>query len=202
MKKMSFLEEKSVEIAENKYQKKIITIPNILSMFRLCLIPLIVWLFIGKQDYLLAGIFVIISGITDIVDGFIARKFNMISDVGKVLDPIADKATQLVVMLLLLTKFPLIIIPVCLLAVKEIFMAITGYMIIKKKDIVLGAEWYGKAATVMLSVTMTLHLVWYDILPAISIVCIILSTAMILLALALYANRNLKHLLNCSSEKN
>ena len=191
---MSFLEEKSVETTENKYQKKIFTIPNVLSMLRICLIPLIVWLYVGKQDYFLSGIFVIISGITDIVDGYIARTFHMISDVGKVLDPVADKATQVVVMLLLITNFPLIILPICLLVIKEVFMAITGYMIIKKKDIVLGAEWYGKAATVILSVTMTLHLVWHDILPAISIICIILSTAMILLALVLYANRNFKYL--------
>ena len=98
-------------VAKDKYKKKIITIPNILSFIRLCLIPIIVWLYIGKQDHIMAGVFVIISGITDIVDGFIARTFNMISDVGKVLDPIADKATQTVVVILLVTRFPLMLIP-------------------------------------------------------------------------------------------
>ena len=179
---------------ENKYQKKIITIPNILSFIRICLIPVIVWLYIGKQDYLLTGIFVIISGFTDVVDGFIARKFHMISDLGKVLDPIADKATQATVLILLAISFPLMLVPIAVGAVKEIFMAISGYMIIKKCDVVLGAEWHGKAATVWLTITMALHLVWHDITPTLSIVMIVLSTALILLSLLLYAIRNIKYL--------
>ena len=182
-------------VIQDKYKKKIITIPNILSMVRICLIPLIVWLYLGKGDYILTGIFVIISGLTDIVDGYIARTFHMISDVGKVLDPIADKATQAVVMILLATSFPLMVLPICLMVVKELFMAITGYMIIKKCDVVLGAHWYGKAATVILTITMALHLIWHNILPIVSVITISLSSAMILLALVLYSKRNFGYLL-------
>ena len=182
-------------VATDKYKNKIITIPNILSLLRICLIPVIVWLFIGKQDYLMAGIFVLISGLTDIVDGFIARTFHMISDVGKVLDPVADKATQFAVLILIATKHPLILIPIGFLAVKEIFMLITGYLVIKKCDVVLGAEWYGKAATVVLSAAMALHLFWLGITPVVSIICIVLSSAFIILALVLYAIRNFKYIL-------
>ena len=178
-----------------KNMRRIITIPNILSFLRICLIPLIVWLYMDKKDYFLAGFFVLISGLTDIVDGFIARRFNMISDLGKVLDPIADKATQGVVVLLLVMDFPLMLIPLGIGIVKEIFMAITGYMIIQKCDIVLGAHWYGKAATVVLTITMALHLFWHNINPTLSAVTIILSAASILLALVLYANRNFGYLL-------
>ena len=179
----------------SKYQKKIVTIPNILSFIRICLIPVIIWLYLGKEDYLLTGIFVIISGLTDIVDGTIARKFNMISDVGKVLDPIADKATQLTVMILLTLSFPLMLLPIALTAVKEIFMAISGYMVIRKCGIVLGANWHGKAATVLLTAVMALHLVWHSIDPITSTVLISLSSAMILLSLVLYAKRNFGYLL-------
>ena len=115
-----------MENTPNKYQKKIVTIPNIISFFRLCLIPLIVWLYLVKEDSLLTGITVMFSFFTDIVDGYIARRFNMISDVGKVLDPIADKTTQGVVVLLLATRFPLLWIVVALILIKETFMAITG----------------------------------------------------------------------------
>ena len=181
--------------AVDKYKKKIITIPNILSFFRICLIPVIMWLYLGKQDYLWAGIFVLFSGLTDIVDGFIARTFHMISDVGKVLDPIADKATQGVVMILLATSFPLMLLPIFILLAKEIFMAITGYMIIRKCDIVLGAEWYGKAATVVLTSTMALHLFWHSINPTVSLILIVFSSVSILLALGLYAKRNFGYLL-------
>lgn len=179
----------------DKYKKKIITIPNILSMVRICLIPVIVWLFLGKENYLLTGIFVLISGLTDVVDGMIARKFNMISDVGKVLDPIADKATQAVVVILLSIRFPLMLIPLAIGIVKEIFMAISGYMIVRKCDVVLGANWHGKAATVVLTATMALHLVWYNIDPTVSLVLIILSAAFIALSLTLYAIRNFGYLL-------
>ena len=178
----------------NKYKNRIFTIPNVLSSVRLCLIPLIIWLYLGREDYVLTGIVVIISAMTDIVDGFIARKFNMISDLGKVLDPIADKATQLVVMILLTLSFPLMLMPIILTAIKEAFMAISGYMIIRKCNIVLGAHWHGKAATVLLTAVMSLHLVWHDIYPILSIVLISLSSSMIILSLVLYAKRNIGYL--------
>ena len=166
---------------ENKYQKKIITIPNILSTVRILLIPVIIWLYIGLKDYLLTGVFVIISGLTDIIDGVIARKFNMISDVGKVLDPFADKATQIVVMILLTISFPLMLIPIVITAIKEAFMAITGYMVIKKCNIVLGAHWHGKLATVALTSVMvfcryTVHLRFWQHWPLLFLrYCIVLS---------------------------
>lgn len=176
------------------YKKKIITIPNILSLCRICLIPFIVWFYLAESDFIFAGILVIISGVTDIVDGFIARRFDMISDVGKVLDPVADKATQIVVIILLIMDFPLMLIPLGISIVKELFMAITGYMVIKKRDIVLGANWHGKLATVIMTVTMILHIVWHNILPIISTLTIIISAASVLLSLALYAKRNFAYL--------
>ena len=179
----------------SKYQKKIITIPNVLSFIRLCLIPVIIWLYLGKEDYLLTGIVLIVSALTDIVDGTIARKFNMISDLGKVLDPIADKATQLAVMIILSISFPLMLIPIGLTVIKESFMAITGYMVIKKCGIVMGANWHGKAATALLTAVMALHLVWHSIDPVTSAILISLCSAMILLSLVLYAKRNFGYLL-------
>ncbi len=179
--------------SRDRYKNKIITIPNILSFFRLCLIPVIAVLYLG-ENYLWAGLFVLLSGLTDIVDGFIARTFNMISDVGKVLDPIADKTTQGVIMLLLLTRFPLMLLPILMAIIKESFMAITGSMIIKKTGIVLGASWHGKAATLLLTATMALHIFWYDIPALPSALMIILSAVMILTSLVLYAVRNFGYL--------
>lgn len=181
--------------AIDKYKKKIITIPNILSTIRILMIPLIIWLYLGKQDYVLTGITVVISGLTDIVDGIIARKFHMISDVGKVLDPIADKSTQAVVIILLILDFPLMLLPLCIGILKEIFMAVTGYLVIKKCDVVLGANWHGKVATVVLTITMALHLVWHSINPIVSTILIIVCAALIALSLTLYAKRNLGYLL-------
>ena len=75
-------------------KKDILTIPNLLSLFRLLMIPVIVWLYVKEKNYYAAAAMVLISGATDIADGIIARKFNMISDFGKILDPMADKLTQ------------------------------------------------------------------------------------------------------------
>ena len=80
---------------EEKYKHKIITIPNILTFFRLLLIPVIVWLYLVKKDPIWTMAVLALSGITDIVDGIIARKCNMISDFGKAFDPVADKLTQI-----------------------------------------------------------------------------------------------------------
>ena len=80
---------------------QILTIPNLLSIIRLLMIPLIIWLYCEAQQYGLAVIVILLSGLTDIVDGFIARKYHMVSDFGKILDPAADKLTQAALILCL-----------------------------------------------------------------------------------------------------
>ena len=91
--------------------KNIFTIPNILSIFRLLLLPVIVYTYMNQKDYVLTGVLLLVSGITDLLDGYIARTFHMISDLGKILDPVADKATQAVVLLCLITRFRWLVIP-------------------------------------------------------------------------------------------
>ena len=71
------------------YSKKIITVPNIISMFRLLLIPVFVWTYVKMHDNLLTVILLTVSGISDIADGFIARRFNMVSDLGKALSDLS-----------------------------------------------------------------------------------------------------------------
>ena len=74
-------------------KKEIYTIPNAMSLFRLCLIPFIVYLYWRQKEYAAVGL-IVLSGATDIADGIVARRFHMVSDFGKILDPIADKLTQ------------------------------------------------------------------------------------------------------------
>lgn len=182
-------------------KNQIFTVPNILSLIRLGLILLMVWLYCGKQKYILAGVILVISGLTDILDGFIARKFNMMSNLGKVLDPIADKFTQGAMMLCLLLRFPLMLLPLALMFAKELFMSISGYAVIKKRGIVLGAHWHGKAATACIFVMMMLHILWVNITPIISNITIGMCTAMIVLSFVLYAIRNIGFLYGKGSKK-
>ena len=175
-------------------QNKILTIPNMLSFFRLCLIPVIMWLYCVEENYLWAGIILIVSGITDTVDGFVARHFHMTSDLGKVLDPVADKLTQAAMLFCLLTRFPLMIVPLGLMVLKESFMGVTGLLVIHKTGKVFGADWHGKVTTWLLYAMMILHVFWYNIPAALSRVLIAACVVMMLISLVLYGRHNLKAL--------
>lgn len=176
-------------------KNKIITIPNVLSFFRLCLIPLIIWQYIFKHNYEIALYLLVLSGLTDIADGIIARKFDMVSDFGKAFDPIADKLTQIAMLLCLVTRFHNMWLPLLLLIGKEVFAGVTGLMMVRK-GVILGADWHGKATTVLLYGTMIVHLAWVNISAAASNILIGACTAMIILSAILYGIRNLKFLLS------
>ena len=178
-------------MSKDSYENKIITIPNILSFFRICLIPVIVWLYCAGH-YAWTGYILLLSGATDLVDGYIARRFHMISNLGKALDPIADKLTQGVVLLCLLFRFPLMTAPFVLFIAKEIFMSISGLLIIRRTGAVHGADWHGKAATWSLYGMMILHVFWYDITPGASLAVIAVCTLMIGVSFGLYVAHNVK----------
>lgn len=171
--------------------KNIFTIPNILSVFRLLLLPVIVYMYMNQKDYVLTGILLLISGLTDLLDGYIARTFNMMSDLGKILDPVADKATQAVVLLCLMTRFSWLTIPFICIFIKEMFMSCIGMVVIKKSGEVHGAVWHGKVATFMLDFMIIVHIVFYNISYTLSIVLTIISTFLILLSFYLYAKENI-----------
>lgn len=181
------------------YKKKentFLTVPNVLSLFRIALIPVIVWLYAISGNLVLSGIVLIVSGLTDIADGWIARHYNMVSEVGKALDPIADKLTQGAVLLCMIFRFPLLVFPFILLLVKEAFVGFTGLLLIQKSGAVYGAEWHGKAATCLIYAMLLLHLFWTEIPPAATLVSVILASGMMLISLFLYGMRNLKLLKN------
>ena len=175
----------------NSTENKIITIPNILSMVRILLIPVIVYLYVFEKQYIAAGVVILLSGATDIIDGWIARTFHMISNLGKALDPIADKLTQVTVMGCLLTRYHLMAIPLVLMVIKETCMTFTGAAVIHKTGIVPAAVWHGKIATAVLYAMMMLHVFWMDIPFLLSTITILLSAALILLSFILYMQKNL-----------
>ena len=185
---------------EDKYKHKIITIPNILSMFRLLLIPVIVWLYIVKEDPVLTTVILALSGITDIVDGIIARKCNMISDFGKAFDPVADKLTQIAMLFCLVSRFKWMLLPLCVMVIKEITAGILGLLVIRKTGKVDGAVWHGKATTVSLYSMMIIHLIWYNIPSVISGILIGACTALALLSAFMYSRENVRILLGKKNE--
>ncbi|MCM1430729.1 MAG: CDP-alcohol phosphatidyltransferase family protein [Muribaculaceae bacterium] len=187
------------QLGRKNQEAAIFTVPNLLSFLRICLIPAIVWLYCVKQDGVLAGGVLILSGITDMVDGYIARKFHMTSSLGKVLDPVADKLTQGVMLICLFSHFPWLIVPIVIMVVKEIFMSVTGLMVIKQTGTVLGASWHGKIVTCLLYAIILIHFIWYDISKTASIFLVVVCTLMILVSFLLYGIRNIKMLLKSRS---
>jgi len=131
-------------------------IPNILTLTRFALIPIIMHYLI-HDNYVLAFIVLTISGITDILDGVIARKYNFITNFGKLIDPLADKSTQIMILATLAFKS---IIPVWILAVlllKE-FIMVAGASFLYGKELVVSSKWYGKLATVLFYIAIVFSL--------------------------------------------
>ncbi len=169
-------------------KKEIFSIPNILSFVRILLIPLFAWFYLTADDsggYYLAAVIVIISGITDFLDGQIARRCNMITEFGKFLDPLADKLTQGTLFFCIAFRHPLMWILLVLWLIKDGFMAIMGLILLKTKEKKLdGAKWYGKVCTAMIYFAILALLffpsVFSPLSPASSILILICAGFMVL----------------------
>ncbi len=181
---------------DSRYKNKILTIPNVLSFFRLCLIPIIVWLYISKEDYFWTLMVLLLSGLTDVVDGIIARKCNMISDFGKAFDPIADKLTQAAMLCCLVVRFKYMLIPLGMLVIKEVVTGITALISIKKTEQVEGAAWHGKLTTVVLYLMMAVHLVWFNIPTTVSLIMVGVCIGIMIMSFIMYSVRNIKAIKN------
>ena len=164
--------------------KKIITIPNALSVLRILMIPAIVY-YINRQ-YELAFFYLLLSGVTDVLDGLIARKFHMTSDLGIVLDPVADKLTQGCVLLAIGTSKPWMTALCVLLIAKESVMVIFGLIVLNKTNKTHSAKWHGKVANGCIYATLGVHILWNNMPSAYSNAMIILCAAAMLLSLILY----------------
>ena len=122
-------------------------IPNALTIVRFILIPVIVYYILTGQ-YIAGFIVLTISGLTDILDGCIARKFNFITNFGKLIDPLADKTTQIAVLLTLAFKDIIPFWIIIVVAIKEATM-IAGASFLYGKELVVSSKWFGKLATVL-----------------------------------------------------
>ena len=142
---------------------RIWTVPNVMSFFRLLLIPVIMWVYLAKKDYVLVAVLLVVSGITDVADGFIARHFNQVSNLGKMLDPVADKFTEGILMILLALRYPLFWADVVIFAVGAFLMSFWGIRAINRSHLVNAAHWYGKITTVFLYASIFTLLLWEKI---------------------------------------
>lgn len=136
-------------------------VPNALSVLRILLVPVFLMLYLTRMDYWAFGVLVL-SGVTDALDGFIARRYNQITDCGKLLDPISDKLTQVAVVVALATRFDELLPLAALCLVKESCQAIGGAIMLKRQCAVRGSKWFGKVSTVVFYASMS-ALVLFDL---------------------------------------
>ena len=147
------------------WKKEIFTIPNLLSFFRLILIPVYMVIYLRAQDvrdYFTAGTILAISCLTDMVDGKIARKFNMITTFGKFLDPLADKLTQFSLLLCLAVRYPVLWAVFALFVLKELFQLFAGILTARHGYILKGALISGKVCTTVLFVSLVSMVLFHN----------------------------------------
>lgn len=168
---------------------KIFTIPNFLSLFRLILAVVFWYVYTHARSYnevLIAVFVLVISGLTDILDGQIARRFDSVSELGKILDPIADKVTQLMILISLLERFPLILFALVLFVLKQTYLSIAGIVVLKRTKENHGARWFGKMNTVILYFCSILMILYYDMPLALGNALILVCCLSIVTAFILY----------------
>lgn len=182
---------------------KIFTIPNVLSFFRIILAGLFLMLYSNKaglRENIWAVLVLIVSGITDFLDGRIARKYNMVSEIGKILDPIADKVTEAVIALCLITKYKIIILMLIVFVIKELFMSICGVIVVKKMKKNDGARWYGKVSTFFFYITMITLLIIPKVPVLAADILIILCTVIMMFSFVMYVRLYYGLLKGCMEE--
>ncbi|RCX19374.1 cardiolipin synthase [Anaerobacterium chartisolvens] len=135
-----------------------VNIPNALTAVRFVIIPFFAYfLYMGQFDkslYVTAVILFLAGGITDVLDGYIARKFNMITSFGKLADPAADKLMQITALVILTMQRKIPVAVLIIIAVKEIFMGLGSILLYKQQKLVVSANWYGKMSTVVLYIAI------------------------------------------------
>ena len=150
------------------WKKEILTIPNLLSLFRLLLIPVYVIIYVNAKDsagYYLSAAILATSCLTDLIDGKIARHFDMVTAIGKILDPLADKATQFTMIICLSIKHPVIRSLIVLFVIKEGFQLIAGSINLKRGKMLKGALLSGKICTTVLFVSLIIMVMLPELTP-------------------------------------
>ena len=173
-------------------------IPNILSTIRILLVFVFVFLLFGLNSPVGALIVFLVAGATDVIDGFLARRFNWITNLGKILDPLADKLMQCTVLVCLCIGKYIPIWFVSLFIMKELALLLLGVIVIKRRNFVVVSKWYGKLAVCIFYGTIVLAVLLKDFLldnPLIAVLFFVPAVSMAIFSLVSYVKQYsyLKH---------
>ena len=170
--------------------REVFTIPNLLSYVRLLLIPLFVWLYLRAQstrDFALAAVVIGVSGFTDLFDGRLARRLGQITELGILLDPVADKLTEGAVIFCLATRYRWVVALVVVYLLKEGFMTVAGLVMLRRGKKLDGAKWFGKVCTFVFYLVVFTLILWVEIPLGLANALIALCTGMMLFTFVMYA---------------
>lgn len=162
-------------------------LPNAMTITRILIIPIYLMVYYSSSEngYWYAGILFIVAGITDVLDGYIARKYNMTSDLGALLDPLADKLIMFAVLIPFYNKGILPLWILIVLIVKEVIMLLgSGVLYLFKNKTVVPSNIFGKIATVLFYIASLTIIFRFP--PKISKVLFIITIVLNLIALANY----------------
>lgn len=171
------------------WKNEILTLPNLLSLFRLVLIPVYISIYLGAKnsaDYFLAASILAVSCLTDMIDGKIARRYNMITDLGKLLDPIADKLTQLALILCLSLRHPILWFVVVLFFIKELSQLIGCAVSLHKGKTMTGALMPGKVCTTVLFISLIIMVMLPNLHESIILCIAIVDSIFLIIAFVTY----------------
>lgn len=171
------------------WKKELLTIPNLLSLVRLALIPLYISIYMNAREpetYFLAGSILAVSCLTDLIDGQVARHFNMVTTVGKILDPLADKLTQLALIICLAVKYPVLNLVLILFLVKEIFQTTAMVIMYHRGKMLPGSLLPGKICSFFLFSSFTVMIIIPDFNTNAIVTIALVDTIFLLYALIGY----------------
>ncbi len=185
-------------------KKDIFTIPNIMSYFRILLVPVFCVVYVNAKDirgYIWSIVIVGLSALTDVFDGMVARKTGQVTDLGKILDPIADKAMQFAMLFCVVIRYKLVLILLIIYAAKEVIsLCFSGYLFTQNKNIG-GAQWYGKVCTVILYGVMLAFIIIPKVEHPVDTILVSISGAFMLLAFVLYMTAYIRLLIQLRKEQ-
>ena len=172
---------------QNFNKADIFTVPNILTYLRIVLIAPFVAFFL-MEEYGYAVVCIVLSGLSDCFDGLLARKLNQVTDLGKILDPIADKLTLIAVMICMVVYAPNVMPILIVLIIKDFAMLLGGCNLQKMGIAPPAAEWYGKVATIVFyfSVSIIVFLKAVIDFESLTLDIILLSLTSVMMVYALY----------------
>lgn len=174
---------------KEKVLQEALSIPNVLSYLRIGMIPLFIWTYFNATtmtDCLIAAGILVLSGATDFLDGFIARKYNQVTELGKFIDPLADKLTQAAIVFSLVFHYKMAFFLIIIFVIKEVTQGLSCLFLYRKGKKLNGALWYGKVSTAVFYLAMIILIAVPTLSPAIANMLIFITMGVLIFAFIMY----------------